>query len=319
MSVPPSPGSPVLTSVVVCTRNRGANAALTLRSILASTDPDLEVLLVDQSTTPDTRQAVERFRSDPRFRYLPSSQVGAGRARNQGLQAARGRYVLFTDDDCEVTRNWVEVMTQCFETNGRVAVVFSNVQPAAFDAQAGFIPTYVRDHDTLVTSIVQKCTARGIGAGMGLRREVALALGGFDARLGPGGEFPANEEGDLAVRALLKGWWIYETAKTHVVHDGFRTWQEGKALTRRNWVGIGAAYSKPIRCGHWQVGVIVAYEAFVVGLLQPASLVLRLRRPSGIRSFAFFWEGFLAGWRTPLDRDSVRYIDSDESELPPSS
>lgn len=295
-------------SVVVCTRNRGASAVDALQSILAHDAPDMEVLLIDQSTNNDTRDAVERFSSDPRFRYLPSTEVGTGRARNMGLQAARGRYVLYTDDDCEVADNWVQSMASCFDENERVAVVFCNVKPAPFDLQAGFVPAYIRDDDTLVTSLAQKCRARGIGAGMAVRRQAALDIGGFDSRLGPGTNFPDCEDGDMAVRALLKGWWVYETSRTHVVHDGFRTWQQGKELTRRNWTGIGAAYCKPLRCGYWRFSVVVAYEAFGIALLKPASQLLTLRRPQGIRSFLFFWKGFISGWRCPLDRDTIRYL-----------
>jgi GT2 family glycosyltransferase len=307
-------GPEIRTTVVVCTRNRGSRAADAIESILCNqTGDDLEVLLVDQSTNAETANAVKVFESDARFRYLPSPEVGTGRGRNMGLRAARGKYVLYTDDDCRVPDSWIARMVACFEENPRVAVVFCNVQAAPFDEQAGFVPTYIRDDDALVTSVWQKCSARGIGAGMAVRRQAALEIGGFDACLGPGTQFPANEEGDLALRALLKGWWVYETARTHVVHDGFRTWSQGKELTRRNWTGIGAAYAKPLRCGHWGAGVIVAYEGVVVALLTPARRLLRLQRPQGLRSFVFFWEGFARGWCAPIDRDSIKFLDRSES------
>lgn len=312
----PDADRPVNVSVVICTRNRGANAADALNSILRSDAQDMEVILIDQSTNPETKDAVERFFRDARFRYVASTEVGTGRARNMGLRVARGKYVLYTDDDCEVADNWVQTMTACFDENERVAVVFCNVEPAPFDSTRGFVPTYVRDSDLLVTTLAQKCKARGIGAGMAVRRQAALDAGGFDALLGPGTQFPGCEDGDVAVRALLRGHWVYETSKTHVVHDGFRTWQEGKQLARRNWTGIGAAYCKPLRCGYWKFGVVVAYEAFVIALLQPASLLLKFRRPQGLRGFLFFWEGFIAGWRAPIDRDTVTY--RDEGAMAPS-
>ena len=299
-------------SVIICTRNRGASAVDAIASVLASEEPDLELLVIDQSTNRETEDAVAPFRTDDRFHYIASDEVGTGRARNMGLRAARGTYVLYTDDDCEVAANWIETMTSCFDRNARVAVVFSNVIAAPHDSAAGFVPTYVRSTDNLVTSLRQKCTARGIGAGMAVRRDAVLAIGGFDACLGPGTEFPDCEDGDIASRALLKGWAVYETSKTHVVHDGFRTWEQGKELTRRNWMGIGAAYAKPLRCGYWKFGIVVVYEAFWVAMLKPLRELLHLRAPRGGRSFYFFWKGFVTGWKAPIDRTEIRYLDSSE-------
>jgi glycosyltransferase involved in cell wall biosynthesis len=298
-----------ISSVVICTRNRGASAVDAVRSVLSSRE-DLELLVIDQSTNDETESALAPFKNDPRYRYVRSSEVGTGRARNMGLRLARGKFVLYTDDDCEVAPNWVATMTSVLESHARVAFVTCNVEAAPHDASAGFVPAYHRDDDLLVKTLLQKCTARGIGAGMAVRRDVALEIGGFDARLGPGTEFPGCEEGDMAVRTLLRGYWLYETAQTHVVHDGFRTWQEGKALTKRNWTGIGAAYVKPLRCGHLEAGVLVAYEGIGIALLHPASRLLKLQKPQGLRGFVYFWRGFWAGMKTPLDREHVRYVDT---------
>ena len=302
-------------SVVIPTRNRGASIVATVESILSNRDADYEIVVVDQSTNHLTRDALAKFAATPNLRLVRSNTQGSGRARNIGLKVARGPIVLFTDDDCRVPTHWIATMAACFAQDPRIGVVFCNVIAGPHDQEAGFVPTYVRDDDQLVRTLAEKRRARGIGAGFGVRRKGMLKLGGFDAMLGPGARFSSNEEGDLAVRALLHGWWIYETCSVAVVHDGFRTWAEGKALGKRNGIGVGAAYAKPLKCGHWRFAPVVLYESFGVALGQPLRQLLHGQRPRGLRAFWYFWQGFVVGWRSPVDPHSVLFIEPQESRL----
>jgi glycosyltransferase involved in cell wall biosynthesis len=299
--------SPTLVSAVVCTRNRGGNAVATIDTLLANTYPNLEVILVDQSVDQDTAAATEHFRADPRFRYIHTHTQGSSVAHNLGLAQACGEIIAFTDDDCTVPTNWVAAMAAVFESIPRVAVAFCNVSPGSYDSSKGFIPSYSCGKKKLIRSLWDKCGARGIGAGMAVRKAAALALGGFDPLLGPGSPFHACLDGDLAVRALLGGWWVYETDTVAVIHNGFRSWQEGRLFTERAWFGIGAAYAKPLKCGRWSILAVIGYEAVVIGLLHPLARLLSLRRPQGLRQIVYFSRGLMRGLRTPIDRDRIVY------------
>ena len=302
----PSTDKEIITALV-CTRNRGAQIAATVKSILASDYPNFELIVVDQSDGDDTQRALAPFQADPRLRCLRPGTLGAGRARNLGIREACGALVALTDDDCEVPAHWLETMAAAFAAHPTAAVAFCNVEAAPHDGTLGFIPAYNRSGSVLLSGIGDKCAARGIGAGIAVRREAALALGGFDERMGPGAEFPACEEGDLAVRALLRGYTVYETDAVAVRHAGFRTWEEGKLLARRDWAGIGAAYAKPLKCGHWRFAVVPAYEFFRFALWPPVSDVLHGRRPRGLGRIAAFWQGFAQGWRTPVDPETLLF------------
>lgn len=303
-----------LISAVVCTRNRGASVVATIETILANTHPDFEVLLIDQSTDDNTWQAIAPFQVDARFRYLRSRTRGLGRARNLGLRHARGAVVAFTDDDCTVPENWLSVMAAVFAAHPRVTVAFCNVVAAPHNHRDGYIPMYQRTDNKLVRSFREKSLARGIGAGIAVRRRATLAIGGFDEALGAGGRFPSGEDWDLALRALAHGQWIYETHEVAVLHDGFRTWRELRDLTRRDWIGIGATYAKPLRRGHWQAVFPACYEAFVIGLLAPLAALLRFQAPRGLRRFLYFWLGFWQGWRVALDVETLRFRDAADNE-----
>ncbi len=277
--------NPVVPSIsaVVCTRNRGSRVASTVESILACDHPSFELVVIDQSTDDDSRDALAEFAGDARLRYVRSDSIGLGRARNEGLSTAHAELIAFTDDDVTVPTNWLAVMEDVFAQNPRVTVAFCNVVAAAHDATAGFVPVYQRRGSAEITTLRGKCRARGIGAGLAVRRLAMIEIGGFDPQLGAGGRFSSCEDGDAAVRALLAGHSVFETDATEVVHDGFRTWEEGRQLTERDWYGIGAAYSKPIRVGQVRGLVVVLYEGIWRALLHPLAQVFRLRRPTGLK------------------------------------
>lgn len=304
-----------LVSAVVCTRNRGQSVISTVASILESEDCDFEVVVIDQSTDDSTEESIRRFQSDSRVRYFRSAEVGLGRARNSGLRVAKGAVVAFTDDDVTVPPNWLSTMAGVFAEHPQVAVAFCNVAPAPFDENLGFIPAYQRCGSVEVSTVLGKCRARGIGAGLAVRRSALLSLGGFDPLLGSGAKFSSCEDGDVALRALLVGWHVFETDAVSVLHDGFRTWQEGRDLTRRDWYGIGAAYAKPIRAGRLKAGVVVLYEGVWMAAIRPLGALFARRRPQGLRRAVYFWRGFLHGLRLPVDRVTLLFADGASDRL----
>lgn len=303
-------GEPDLVSAVVCTRDRGDRIRSTVESILRNDHPRFELVVVDQSEHDDTHRAMASFTQDSRVRYVRSSERGLGRARNTGMDHARGGVIAFTDDDVTVPPGWLSAVVDAFRDHPRAGIVFCNVVAADHDPTAGFVPAYVREGSVEVSSLTGKCRARGIGAGLAVRREAVESIGGFDPLLGAGARFSSCEDGDVAVRLLLAGWHVYETDDVAVVHDGFRTWEEGRELTRRDWYGIGAAYSKPIRVGQFRALVVVLYEGVVRAALQPISMIARGRRPQGLKRAWYFWSGFVAGLRTSVDRSTLRFDDA---------
>ncbi len=298
---------PLSVSALVCTRDRADSVVGTVRSILQTDSVCIELLVVDQSTGQSTEDALRPLFDDPRLRYIRSESKGKGRALNVGLAEASGDIVAITDDDCEVGEGWPRHHLDVFARHPHVAVSFGNVLSVEHDREKGFIPDYVLTRDRLCKNVWDKLAARGIGANMAVRREVALKIGGFDPALGPGGEFHACVDGDMTVRCLLQGYHVYETKQSSVHHLGFRDWEQGRALTRAAWFGIGAAYVKPLKCGRWEALPVFLYE-FAWGALWPFLwATLTFRRPKGWLRVVSFLRGALRGWRAPVDRDNVLY------------
>jgi glycosyltransferase involved in cell wall biosynthesis len=303
-----APAGPTITAVV-CTRDRPEGAQKAIRTILDNHHPAFELLVIDQSSEARTDEALAPLLRDPRVRYVRTQERGVARSRNLALRMARAGLVAYTDDDCTVPRDWLSKMEDAIASRPRVAVLYCTVAAGPHSERDGFVPQYWPRGTTVVSTFLRKCTARGIGAGMAVRGRLVLDLGGFDEMLGPGGPLRSGEDYDLSVRAILAGFEVCETDTTRVTHYGFRTWAEGRELTLRDYIGIGAAYSKPLKTGHLRFAIVPLHEIVWQVLWPMVSDVLHLRRPRGLKRLTGFFTGFTRGLRTPVDRRTLCFVE----------
>lgn len=90
-----------LVSVITPTRSRPQLVCRAVRSALAQTFVELEVVVVIDGPDPDTRAALEAIQ-DPRLRVVALEQnAGGSEARNIGARGARGKWIALLDDDDE--------------------------------------------------------------------------------------------------------------------------------------------------------------------------------------------------------------------------
>lgn len=86
------------TTVIITSFNYAEYLRQAIDSVLAQTDTDFELLIVDDGST-DGSAAYAREYVDPRLQVVVQPHRGPGAARNAGLRAARGRYIAFLDAD----------------------------------------------------------------------------------------------------------------------------------------------------------------------------------------------------------------------------
>jgi glycosyltransferase involved in cell wall biosynthesis len=104
-------------SLVVPTYNRATALRANLDSMLAMRDIT-EIVIVDDGSTDDTLRACEELQ-DERLRVIshPSNQ-GVASARNTGVEAAKGRWVLFGEDDCRFPPDYATLLRTEAERHG---------------------------------------------------------------------------------------------------------------------------------------------------------------------------------------------------------
>lgn len=120
MSTEPAPASPATVSVVIPTYNVAASIERAIRSAQAQTAPPLEILVIDDASTDNTREIVrEMMAADPHIRLLESAvNAGPSRARNRGIEAATGDYIAILDGDDAWRPERLARMTAAMRENG---------------------------------------------------------------------------------------------------------------------------------------------------------------------------------------------------------
>ncbi len=293
-------------SVVIATRDRPADLRRCLETVAGLDYPCWEVVVVDQSDGPLTRTVIAQFAGAlPGLRHLPVTERGLSRARNVGLQAARGDIVAFLDDDCTVGADWLWFVAGAFARHPEAGLLFGTVRDALLD-DGTYVPSHHVTTERELAGVRSAARARGIGAGMYLRRRVADRVGQFDVRLGSGASFLSSEDWDYTFRALRSGATVVETPTVVVDHHGGRPYAGGQAarLLRGNAYSHGALHVKLLRCGQPGALLLIAAELWEhLRLLRP--LAGLAGGPSNAGRPVSYARGLLAGLRAPVDRDGM--------------
>ena len=102
-------------SIIVCTYQRPANLRRVLASISGQrgVDGQFEVVVADDGSKDETPEIVQQFKKSVHFPVHfathPHGGFCPGRARNEGVAASRGEYVLLLDGDCMLPRNHIQI------------------------------------------------------------------------------------------------------------------------------------------------------------------------------------------------------------------
>lgn len=133
-------------SVIIPTYNRPGLVGKAIKSVLAQTFSDLEVIVIDGSDNDDTAKKVSSL-SDERIKYFKVENQSAAHSRNIGMKIAQGEFVAFNDDDDEWHPNKAEKQLQHLAVNKSAKIVYSSFTKKI----RGFIRT-TPDKTTLKTS-----------------------------------------------------------------------------------------------------------------------------------------------------------------------
>jgi glycosyltransferase involved in cell wall biosynthesis len=110
-----------LVSVIVPSYNHGIYLPDAVESVLNQTHSKVEVIVVDDGSTDDTREAAARYRDRVRYEY--QSNQGLAAARNTGLRLASGDFVVFLDADDLLLPPMMEKGLKCFAAYPDAGVV----------------------------------------------------------------------------------------------------------------------------------------------------------------------------------------------------
>ncbi len=183
-------------SIIIPTHNRADLLKRAIQSVLAQTYRNFELIVVSDGSTDNTDEIVASF-DDPRLVFLKHAQPrGASAARNTGIQASRGDYIAFLDDDDEWLPEKLEKQVQYIRNLPEcVGMVY-----CWMDYYQG--KEVVSEHHPQLRGNIFEHVLDGqpIGGAPTLlvRRTVVEKLGGFDESL------PRGNDGDFIRRVCLE-------------------------------------------------------------------------------------------------------------------
>lgn len=121
-------------SVIIPTYNRAALVAEAVRSVLAQTFTDFDVIVVDDGSTDRTREIITRF--GPPVRYIWQANAREGAARNRGVHESRSEFVSFLDSDDTWFPQKLERDVAALAARPAAALVYSNVEYACAEGRS---------------------------------------------------------------------------------------------------------------------------------------------------------------------------------------
>lgn len=163
-------------SVVIPTYNRERVLLETIEQLLRLSPAPQEILIVDQTERHETEtdEALRRFEAAREIRWIRTSPPSIPRAMNRGLLEARGRFVLFLDDDIIPDEGLIAAHRDAHAADRMRVVAGRVIQPwqegVDFSADAAFHFASTRPREI----------EHFMGGNFSLCRKTALALGGFD-------------------------------------------------------------------------------------------------------------------------------------------
>jgi GT2 family glycosyltransferase len=216
-------------SIVVPVWNNVAYTRACLVRLAAATPPGTyEVVLVDNGSTDATPELLAGLSGDVRI-VRNDQNLGFARACNQGAEAARGRHLVFLNNDTEPHPGWLEPLIEVLDSEPDVGVVGSKllfpnglVQHAgvwlARDVARGGLYGYHRLYGSVPDDALVGARADlqvVTGAALAIRSELFSDVGGFDEAYWNG-----NEDVDLCLKVRAAGHRVvYEPRSTLTHHE----------------------------------------------------------------------------------------------------
>jgi GT2 family glycosyltransferase len=183
-------GNKPLVTIMIATKDRHEDLALTVSDLLRQDYPNLELIVIDDASTPPIAPIVREYLADARI-VRHERNCGQNVRRNEGSRLASGKYILSLDDDCSpVNVNAISLSVEYLEATPECAGI------TYFVWNGRELPAKL---DNLAIG-PGNCLSHLAGASM-FRRDALVETAGYREMFVSG-----EEEQELSLQLLKRGW-----------------------------------------------------------------------------------------------------------------
>lgn len=276
-------GRNLTATIVIATLGKTELLRDAVQAALNQTHKHYDVLIVDNDPeSGDTRRLLRNI-TDPRLRIIAAPVKGLSMARNEGVRAATGDVIAFTDDDAFTDPHWLASLLDAIAATGAGGAT-GPVFPAEltypsqrfFEARGGFPKNLQPQLFTLNHPgggpLYPFATARvGAGVSMAFTQEALTAMGEFDPALGAGTKTNGGEDLDAFARVLRAGYSIAYNPDAVLHHVHRRDLNGLKKQTYGNGTGMAALLTKTIMSRPWALLVLLSRVPKIAQRVAPGS------------------------------------------------
>jgi len=242
-------------TVAICSRNRARSLDRTLESLTQMRIPDglsWEVVVVNNGSTDDTDSVIENYAQLLPIRGEFEAKAGLSNARNRAVAAAKGAYIVWTDDDVIVDPEWLAAYVAAFRRwpdavlfGGKIVPQLEEPVPAwlkeSWHIVAGAFA--LRDFGEQPLPLTLDGRRIPFGPSFALFAEEQRAHP-YDAELGHKSGRPTIRGEETAViesilRAGKTGYWVPEAKVRHCISRQ----QQSLEYLRNFYLGLGRSYA----------------------------------------------------------------------------
>ncbi|PIR75829.1 MAG: hypothetical protein COU34_00715 [Candidatus Magasanikbacteria bacterium CG10_big_fil_rev_8_21_14_0_10_43_9] len=289
-------------SIVVCTYNRLEYLKKCITALRNIQFPTYEIIIVNDGSIDGTKQFLDTVEDEKITVIHNPSNQGLSASRNTGIAHANFDIIAFTDDDCEVDKQWLSELSKGFSRTNIGFVI----------GQTFYISKHYKGY--FPERLVSNPNAHWpMGCNIAYRKKVFEACGGFD-------DFYFqynNEDSEMAIRVVRNNFSYTRTPDAIVYHQAM-DWTPASLLRSARNASVWPMLKKKYPKHYLFFGPPVTYtlivhiKDYVYLLLAPIFIPLLLIRyimhgKRNLKIFFIKWPIYLLLRRYYIYKEAIKH------------